>query len=231
MNIMNIGRGQIKGLDHTDRINFQVKPKAIKGLITEFLAVAGKTFEKFAISGSGKSAYRHWKAVKNQNCISETGGNVFEQTPLGSPQVSSVANKADPGRQFWEVMAVKSFEEFEDFFVGLKAKTFTDYFHCKYFAVSQLRQWASLSKCPSMKPSLSSLQICLIGSTFYPSFHEGLSPFSRGLIQLMRRCPFSVASSKPRSQTELSSFQPTQTSNFSYVKNSSSSNIKSSEEG
>ena len=151
MNIMNIGRGQSKGLDHTDRINFQVQPKAIKGLITEFLAVAGQTFEKFAISGSGESAYRHWEAVKNQNCISETAGNVLEQMLLGSPQVGSVADKADPGGQFREVMAVKSFEKFEDFFVGLKAKTFTDYFHCKYFAVSQLRQRASLSKCPLWK--------------------------------------------------------------------------------
>ena len=57
-------------------------------------------------------------------------------------------------------------------------------------------------------------EICLIGSTFYPSFHEGSQPFARGLIQLIRQRLFLVTSSRPKARTKLLSCQSTQTSNL-----------------
>ena len=48
-------------------------------------------------------------------------------------------------------MAVESFKELENGFVGLLAEQLADDFHGKYFAVSQLRQWPSFSQGPFWK--------------------------------------------------------------------------------
>ena len=146
LDIMNIGWGEIKGLNHTDRVNLYMELKAVKSLITQFFAVACYAFEEFGISGSSEAAYWYGKAVNNSNCITKSTGYVFKQTLLDCPDVSGLTNVTYTRGKLWKVVSVESFEKLEDFFVGLKAKKFADDFHRKYFTVSQLWRWASLSE-------------------------------------------------------------------------------------
>ena len=67
---------------------------------------------------------------------------------------------------------------------------------------------------PSMKPGLSSPKFVRLVQPSIRVSTKAISPFNRGLIQLIRQRPFSVASSRPRAQTELLSYQSIRNSNF-----------------
>jgi len=146
VNVMDVGSGEVKRLNHADRVDLYVKPETIKGLISKLFAIAGYALKEFRASGSGESANRHREAVKDDNSVSESLGYVFEQPLLDRPELCGLTSEGNSASELWEVMLVKPFEELKDGFVGLKAKDFADDFHCKYFAVGQLRQWASPSK-------------------------------------------------------------------------------------
>ena len=60
---------------------------------------------------------------------------------------------------------------------------------------------------PSMKPGLSSLKFVRLVQPSIRVSTKAFSHFARGLIQLIRRRPFLAASSRPKAQTGLSSFQ------------------------
>lgn len=145
-NVMNVGRGKVKGLDHADRVDLDMKLKTIKGLIAQFFAIVGYALKQLRAFGSDESANMNREAVKHDNGISESLGYVLEQVLLDRPQLCGLTSESNSPTQFWEVMSVKSFEEFKDGFVGVKAEDFAYDFHGKYFAVRQLRHWASSSK-------------------------------------------------------------------------------------
>ena len=65
-----------------------------------------------------------------------------------------------------------------------------------------------------MKPGLSSLKFVRLVQPSIRVSTKAISPFTRGLIQLIRQHSFLVTSSKPKTQTELLSCQSIQTSNF-----------------
>ena len=151
MQVVDIGRGQIKRLDHTERVDLKMQPKAIKGLATKLFTVAGETPKKLAAAGSGEPADRHRQAVQHHNRIRKILGHVFKELLFHRLQIRSLPQKTDSTTELGEVMAVKSFEKFEDVFVSVEPEDFADNFHCKYFAVSHLRRWASASKGPFWK--------------------------------------------------------------------------------
>ncbi len=84
----------------------------------------------------------------------------------------------------------------------------------------------SLPLCPSMKPGLSSVKFVRLVQPSIRVSTKAISQFTRGLIQLIRQRLFSVASSRPKAQTKLLSYQPIQTSNFPRVVQLHISNIK-----
>ena len=53
MNVIDAGWGQIESLNHADRVDFYMKSKTIKNLITKLFAIAGLALKKLAISCSG----------------------------------------------------------------------------------------------------------------------------------------------------------------------------------
>jgi hypothetical protein len=79
---------------------------------------------------------------------------MLKQALLDRPKVSSLAKKTDAISQPWKKVMIEVLEKFKDFFVGLETQVFTYDFHCKYFTISQLRQWASLSECSGWKTLL-----------------------------------------------------------------------------
>jgi len=145
-NVMNVGRGKVKGLDHADRINLDMKLKTIKGLLAQFFAIVSYALKELGAFGSSKSTNTDREAVKYDNGISESFGYMLEQALLDRPQLGSLTSESDPASEVWEVMPVKPFEEFKDGFVLVQAEDFAHGFHGKYFAVNQLWHWASSSK-------------------------------------------------------------------------------------
>jgi hypothetical protein len=143
---MYVGGGKVKRLNHTDGVDLHMKLETIKGLIAKLFAVTGYALKEFRAFGSGESANRDWEAVQHDNGISESFGYVFEEPLLDGPQFCRLTSERNPAAELWEVMSVKSFEEFKDGFVGVQAEEFADDFDGKYFAVGELRQWASSSK-------------------------------------------------------------------------------------
>jgi hypothetical protein len=146
VNVMYVGGGKVKRLNHTDGVDLHMKLETIKGLIAKLFAVTGYALKEFRAFGSGESANRDREAVQHDNGISESFGYVFEEPLLDGPQFCRLTSERNSAAELWEVMAVKSFEEFKDGFVGVQAEEFTDDFDGKYFAVGQLWQWASSSK-------------------------------------------------------------------------------------
>lgn len=145
VNVMDIRGGKVKGLNHANRIDLHMKLKTIKGLITELFAIVGYARKEFGAFGSGEPANGDGEAIKHNSGIPESFGYVLEQPLLDRPQLCRLTRERNSATESWEVMPVEPFEESEDGFVGLKAEGFTYDFHCKYFAVSQLWQWASSS--------------------------------------------------------------------------------------
>jgi hypothetical protein len=145
VNVMDVRGGKVKGLNHADRVDLHMKLKTVKGVIAELFAIVGYSLKELGALGSGESANSDGEAVKHDSGISESFGYVLEQPLLGCPQLCGLTSESNSATEVWEVMPVEPFEESEDGFVGLKAEDFTYDFHCKYFAVSQLRQWASRS--------------------------------------------------------------------------------------
>jgi hypothetical protein len=145
--IVDVRRCDIEALNHSNRIGLQMQTKTIKSLIAKFFAVCSNALKKFAKPRSGEPAYRHRETIKHKDNIFETFGNIFEQPLFYPPEIGRLSYKINPAGQIREVMPVEIFEEIEDFFVGVKSKNFTDNFNGKYFAVSQLRQRTSGSKC------------------------------------------------------------------------------------
>lgn len=123
-----------------------MKRKALKSLTAKLFAIAGLALKKLAISCSGESAYRRWKAVEDHNCVGESFSYVLEQSLPDRPQVRSVANEADATSKHREVMTVESFEDLGDCLSGFQTEVFTYDFHRKYFAVSRLRQRSAFSE-------------------------------------------------------------------------------------
>lgn len=146
-NVMDIRGGKVKGLNHTDRVNLHMKPETIKGLIAKLFAIVGYALKEFRASGSGEPANIHWEAVKYQDCVSESFGDVSEQPLLDHPELCRLPSESNSATELWEVMPVRPFEKSKDFFVGIEAEHFADDFHCKYFTVSHLWHWTSASEC------------------------------------------------------------------------------------
>lgn len=145
-NVMNIGWGKVKGLDHADRVDLHMKLKTIKGLLAQFFAIVGYALKEFGAFGSSESTNTNREAVKYDNGVCELFGYMLEQALLDRPQLGGLTNKTDSTTELWEVMPVKPFEEFKDGFVLVQAEDFAYGFHGKYFAVNQLWHWASSSK-------------------------------------------------------------------------------------
>jgi len=123
-----------------------MQAETVKSLIAKFLAICGKTLEKFAKPCSGKSAYRHRKTVKHEDNICESFSDVIKEPLFYPPQIGSMSDEIGPAGEVRKVMSVEILEEIEDFFVGVEAEDFADNFDCKYFTISQLRERASGSK-------------------------------------------------------------------------------------
>jgi hypothetical protein len=145
-NIMNIGRGQFKCLNHPQRIDFGVQSKSVKSLVANLFSIGGKTFEEPAKSGSGKSTGWYGKAIDYLDSIFEFVCNVLKKTLFDFPQISSMSGEADSARKVGKVVAVEIPEESEDVFISVKTEDFADYFHCKYLAISHLRHRPSGSE-------------------------------------------------------------------------------------
>jgi len=135
VNVMHVGGGKVKRLNHADGIDLHMKLKTIKGLIAKLFAIAGYTLKEFRAFGSGKSTNRHREAVQYDHGIPESFGYVFEQPLFDRPQFCRLTSERNPAAELWEIMSVKSFEEFKDGFVGVQAEEFADNFDGKYFAV------------------------------------------------------------------------------------------------
>jgi hypothetical protein len=133
MQVMDIGWGQIERLNHAHRVDFHMKLETIKSLIAQQLAISCGALKKLAAFGPDKSAYRYGQAVQDQNVIGKLLGYVLEQFQLNRPQVSCLANKANPASKSWKVMSIESFEKIEDSLVFFQAQEFSDNFHGKYF--------------------------------------------------------------------------------------------------
>ena len=151
VDVMDIGRGKLKRLNHTDRVDLHMEPKTVKGLVAQFFAIASYPLKKFRAPGSDELAHMDRKAVKNDNSILEWFGHILEQLLFDRPELRRLASEAHSATEIWEVIRVESLEEFEDSFVRFKAEDFADKFHCKYFAVSQLGHRSSLSECSLRK--------------------------------------------------------------------------------
>ena len=138
--VVNIGRGQFECLNHPQRIDFGMQSKSVKSLITNLFSIGGDTFEEPGESGSGKSTRRYRKAVNYLDNIFVFVGNVLKKTLLYCPQIGCMSGESNSAGKIWKVVSVEVPEESEDVFISVKTKDFADDFHCKYFAVSQLRQ-------------------------------------------------------------------------------------------
>jgi len=145
--VMDVGGGKVKGLNHADRVNLHMEPKTIKGLIAKLFAIVGYALKEFRASGSGEPANSHREAVKYKDGVSQSFGDVFEQPLLDRPELCRLPSESNSATELWEVMPVKPFEESKDIFVGIEAEDFADDFHCKYFTVSHLWHWTSAPKC------------------------------------------------------------------------------------
>jgi hypothetical protein len=145
-NVMYVGSGQFKRLNHANRVDFDMQAKTVKGLVAKFLAVGGVAFKKLAKSGSGEPADRDGEAVDHRNDILETLADILEQSLFHYPKVCCLAGKTDSAIEAGEVIGVEVLEEFEDVFVGIEAQDFADDFDAKYLAVGHLWRWASLSQ-------------------------------------------------------------------------------------
>ena len=53
-NVMNVGRGKVKGLDHADRVDLHMKLKTIKGLVAQFFAIVGYALKELGAFGFDK---------------------------------------------------------------------------------------------------------------------------------------------------------------------------------
>jgi len=120
-----------------------MQSKSVKSLIANLFSISGDTFKKPGKSGPGKSAHRYRKAVDYLDNIFEFIGNVLEKTLLYYPQIGCMSDESNSAGKIWKVMSVEVPEESENILIGVKTKDFADDFHCKYFAVSQLRHWPS----------------------------------------------------------------------------------------
>jgi len=146
--VVGVGRRKLKGLNHSDRVNLQMKPQAIEGLRTKLLTISGQPPEYSAAAGPGESTNRHRNAVNDDNVVSKAGGYVFKESVFDFPEVRCLSQECFTAGELREEMAVKSFEETEDGLIGIEAEKFADDFHRKYFAIRQLRLWASGSESP-----------------------------------------------------------------------------------
>lgn len=85
-NVMNIGWGKVKGLDHADRVDLHMKLKTIKGLLAQFFAIVGYALKEFGAFGSSESTNTNREAVKYDNGVCELFGYMLEQALLDRPQ-------------------------------------------------------------------------------------------------------------------------------------------------
>jgi hypothetical protein len=144
--------------------------------------------KKLAISCSGESAYRHWKAVENHNCVGESFGYVLEQSLLDRPQVRSVADEADATSEPRKVMTIESFEELEDSLLGFQTKAFTYDFHRKYFGPRFLKVLGGKNFFIKLSVSQKIFTIKSLRFIFLPSMAKGILMFL--LISIGRRAFF-----------------------------------------
>ena len=87
MQVMDVGWGQIKRLDHTDGVDLEMQPKAIKCLATKLFTVGRNASKELTAAGSGKSTDRHRQAVQHHNRISEILGHMFKKSLFDRPQI------------------------------------------------------------------------------------------------------------------------------------------------
>lgn len=146
--VVGVGRSKLKGLNHSNRVNLQMKSQAIEGLRAKLLAVGGQPPEYSAATGSGESTNRHRNAVDDDNVVSKASRYVLKKSVFDFPEVRCLSQERFTAGELREEMAVKSFEETEDGLIGIKAEKFADNFHRKCFAIRQLRLWASGSESP-----------------------------------------------------------------------------------
>ena len=145
-NVVNICGGQIECLNHTQRVDFDVQAKSIKGLISKLFAVSCNAFEELAEPRSGKSTDMDREAIYNGNDISKSLCYVFDESFLNLPEICRVAGETNSTGELREVVSVEVPKESEDVFVGVETKNFADDFHGKYFAISHLWHGSSASQ-------------------------------------------------------------------------------------
>jgi len=144
--VMDVSRSQSKRLDHADRVDLKMQPETVKGLVAKLLTVIRKTSKKLAPPGSGESADSNRQAVQHHSRIRKILGDVFKQSLFYRPEIGGLSDKTDPTTELRKVMAVESFEKFEDGLVGIQTETFADDFHRKYFTIRQLGQRPTFSE-------------------------------------------------------------------------------------
>lgn len=146
MKVMDIGSSKAKGLDHTQGVDFYVKPETIKSLIAKLLAISRQAFKELTAFGPDKFAYSYGEAVQDQNGVGKWAGYMLEQFLFNRPQVCSMSDETNATSESGKVMSVESFEQIKDGFVPSQAQEFADDFHGKYFTVRKLWQWSSSSE-------------------------------------------------------------------------------------
>ena len=148
MQVMDVGRGQIERLNHTDGADLEMQPKAIKSLATKLFTVGRNASKKLAAAGSGKSTDRYRQAVQHRDRISEIPGNMFKKSLFKRPQIRGLPHETDPTTEIGKVVVVESLEEFKDGLIGVQTEDFPDDFHGNHFAISHLWRRTSLAQGP-----------------------------------------------------------------------------------
>ena len=67
--VMDVGRGQIKRLDHSKGIDFHMEPEPIKGLLPQLFAVRGQPSDQLRPLGAGKATHRDREAINDPHGI------------------------------------------------------------------------------------------------------------------------------------------------------------------
>ena len=138
--VVNIGWGHFKCLNHTQRVDLDMESKTIKSLVAKLFAIGGDTSKKLAEPGPGEPTDRNRKAVNDGNDIFELFCDMVKKSFLNKPKICCVSDEVDSVSQGRKVVLVEIPEKSEDVFIGVKPEDFADDFHCKHFTISQLRQ-------------------------------------------------------------------------------------------